>query len=273
MSDASVKTGRTDPKEVRRYLTRGVRVFSVSNLHAKVFVFGKHVLVGSSNVSMHSRDTLLEAAIETSDPKVRAKAIAWVASLACVTVTPALAAAKEKLYKPPEWGALTGMTSHASKHVVGKRLPVTEGHLWIVSTEEVTAWPKDEAALLDKQTADAKHEIKDPSRYSIESIRLPGRTKVVGARRGDSVITIHDDGEEISVWAPATVIAVRKYAVGRKRGVGLHLERRTGDNSYDLRSFRKFLKKLGIEVRSDTERSVRSARVKTAILEAFELSK
>ena len=272
MGDAAVKTGRTDPKEVRRYLARGARVFSVSNLHAKVFVFDKYVLVGSSNVSMHSRDTLLEAAIETSNPKVRGKAITWIASLAQVAVTPALAAAKAKLYKPPEWGTPTGATNRGSKPVAGKKLPVTDGRLWIVGTE-ATVWPKDEAPVLDKQAADAKRELKDPSHYWVDSIRLPGRTKLVRARRGDSVITIHDDGENASVWAPAAVIAARKYAVGKKRAVGLHLERRADENQYDLKGFKKFVKKLGIDVTSDIECVVRSASAKASILEAFALSR
>jgi hypothetical protein len=272
MGDASVKTGRTDPKEVSRYLARGVRVFSVSNLHAKVFVFDKHVIVGSSNVSTHSRDTLLEAAIESSDPKVRAKAIAWIASLAQVAVTPTLATAKEKLYKPPKWGSPTGATNHGSKRVAGKKLPVTDGQLWIVGTE-ATVWPEDEAPVLDKQAADAKRELKDPSHYSVDSIRLPERTKLERARRGDSVITIHDDGEDTAVWAPAAVIAARKYVVGKKRAVGLHLERRNDDKLYDLKGFKKFVKKLGIEVTSNIERVVWSASAKTAILGAFELSK
>lgn len=272
MGDAAVKTGRTDPKEVRRYLARGVRVFSVSNLHAKVFVFDKHVLVGSSNVSTHSRDTLLEAAIETSDPKVRGEAITWIASLAQVAVTPALAAAKAKLYEPPTWGTPTGATNRSSKPVAGKKLPVTDGQLWIVGTE-ATAWPKDEAPVLDKQAADAKRELKDPSHYWVDSIRLPGRTKLVRARRGDSVITIHDDGENTSVWPPAAVVAVREYVIGKKRAVGLHLERRDGDDQYDLRGFKKLVKKLGIEVTSDIERLVRSASAKASLLEAFALSR
>jgi hypothetical protein len=272
MGDAAVKTGRTDPKEVSRYLARGVRVFSVSNLHAKVFVFDKHVLVGSSNVSTHSRDTLLEAAIESSDPKVRAKAIAWIGSLAQVAMTPALATAKEKLYKPPKWGTPHGTTNRGSEPAAGKKLPVTDGQLWIVGTE-AAEWPEDEAPLLEKQAADAKRELEDPSHYWVDSIRLPGRTKLARARRGDSVITIHDDGEDIAVWAPAAVIAVRMYVAGRKRAVGLHLERREDADQYKLNSFKRFVKKLGIPVTPDIERAVRSARAKAAILEAFELSK
>jgi hypothetical protein len=102
---------------------------------------------------------------------------------------------------------------------------------------------------------------------------LPGRTKLEQARRGDSVITIHDDGEGTSVWAPAAVIAARKYVVGKKRAVGLHLERRDDDEVYELKSFKKFVKRFGIEVTSDIERAVRSASAKAAILGAFELSK
>ena len=45
--DASIETvsaGGTAPAALRRMLERGTRIFSAQNLHAKVFVFGRHSL-------------------------------------------------------------------------------------------------------------------------------------------------------------------------------------------------------------------------------------
>jgi phosphatidylserine/phosphatidylglycerophosphate/cardiolipin synthase-like enzyme len=43
-------------------------VYSFQGLHAKVFVFDQAAVVGSTNVSKHSRDNLTEAALLTTDP-------------------------------------------------------------------------------------------------------------------------------------------------------------------------------------------------------------
>src|SRR2546425_10788135 len=51
MSVRAAKSSQTDPREVRKYKEKGVKVYSCQNLHAKVFVLGKKAVVGSSNVS------------------------------------------------------------------------------------------------------------------------------------------------------------------------------------------------------------------------------
>src|SRR5689334_13238468 len=54
----AARTGCVDPREITKYLKRGVRVHAVSNLHAKVFVFPRRVLVGSTNISESSESHL-----------------------------------------------------------------------------------------------------------------------------------------------------------------------------------------------------------------------
>ena len=69
MSEGSVKEGQTSPTEVGNMLRRKVAVYSCRGLHAKAFVFGKTAVVGSANVSARSKNILIEAAIETTEPK------------------------------------------------------------------------------------------------------------------------------------------------------------------------------------------------------------
>ena len=47
-----------------------MRIFSVANLHAKVYVLGTTALIGSANASQHSAHTLVEAMLLTTDRKV-----------------------------------------------------------------------------------------------------------------------------------------------------------------------------------------------------------
>jgi phosphatidylserine/phosphatidylglycerophosphate/cardiolipin synthase-like enzyme len=48
-------------------IKRGVRVFSVANLHAKVFVLGRAAFIGSANVCKRSADSRIGAAVRLSE--------------------------------------------------------------------------------------------------------------------------------------------------------------------------------------------------------------
>jgi hypothetical protein len=59
-SENAVKSGLTCPDDLIALLKRGVRIFSIANLHAKVYVFGNAALIGSANASQHSARTLVD---------------------------------------------------------------------------------------------------------------------------------------------------------------------------------------------------------------------
>lgn len=265
MGDASVKTGRTDPKEVLSYLEKGVRVFSVENLHAKVFVLGDHVIVGSANVSAHSRDDLVEAAIESSDPKLRSSIVAWIESLAIDPVTPKLAEAKSKLYNPPKWGrpgrARRGRPRKGPRPEVGR--------VWIINTGLFTANVK-ESTILDEQSASAKRLLKHPSRYWVDTIRYSASDKFAReARTGHTVIEIHQDGSRFGVWPPARVIYRRAYKTGARKRVGIHLERRASDAGRAWHDFKKAASAAGVRVSKRSERELRNPDHHAPLLEFF----
>src|SRR5437867_1112590 len=55
-SRRAVSCGQTNPTDLLGLIKAGVRVYSVENLHAKVFVLGRLAFVGSTNVSTHSAE-------------------------------------------------------------------------------------------------------------------------------------------------------------------------------------------------------------------------
>lgn len=81
-SDAAIAGGRTSVEALQRLLEREVRLYSVPNLHAKVFVFDATVIAGSSNLSAASQQTLIEAAVCTRDPQVARQATNFIEGLA-----------------------------------------------------------------------------------------------------------------------------------------------------------------------------------------------
>ncbi|SOE59129.1 hypothetical protein SAMN05414139_01479 [Burkholderia sp. D7] len=62
-SDASIAAGRTDAVTLEGYLGAGVRMVSIANLHAKVFVLDGIAIIGSANASRRSANHYVEAAV------------------------------------------------------------------------------------------------------------------------------------------------------------------------------------------------------------------
>jgi hypothetical protein len=63
----TMELGQTSPDDLEVLVERGVHVFNLSNLHAKIFGFGKVAYVGSMNASVGSwQGRLLEAALEST---------------------------------------------------------------------------------------------------------------------------------------------------------------------------------------------------------------
>lgn len=74
-SDTSLKNGTVSPKVVQRWMKAGVRVYSLSGLHAKIVVAERSdkpsvVILGSANASAASRDSKAEACIVCSDEHI-----------------------------------------------------------------------------------------------------------------------------------------------------------------------------------------------------------
>src|SRR5438034_685318 len=67
-SERSVASGQTCPADLIKIVKHGVAVYSVPNLHAKVFVLGRAAYIGSANVSSRSASQLIEAVIRTTEP-------------------------------------------------------------------------------------------------------------------------------------------------------------------------------------------------------------
>lgn len=67
MSPWRVRGGATDPSGVKEFLDKKVSVYSCEGLHAKVFVLGNHLIVGSTNLSESSNSWLDEAALATTE--------------------------------------------------------------------------------------------------------------------------------------------------------------------------------------------------------------
>lgn len=69
-SDASMRQGSTSKGALHSFAAAGAQVFGVGRLHAKVMVFGKWAIVGSSNLSTRASQAISIEAAVVSDSSV-----------------------------------------------------------------------------------------------------------------------------------------------------------------------------------------------------------
>lgn len=102
-SDSSVRSGATNPSELKKLLNRGVEIYSYPKLHSKVFLLGETLFVGSSNVSINSKDNLFEAVLETNQSLVLEQAEKYILTLTHSRITKEEIFRLQEIYKPPKW--------------------------------------------------------------------------------------------------------------------------------------------------------------------------
>lgn len=103
MSERAVRSGQTKPSEIGKLLKAGVDVHTVENLHAKVFVADGLPIVGSTNASHNSAETLVEAVLETQHREIVRSCRDFVRSLRGELVTPEYVKHMQRLYRPPRF--------------------------------------------------------------------------------------------------------------------------------------------------------------------------
>jgi hypothetical protein len=88
-SIATISAGATSPIALEKLRKRDVEIYTVQNLHAKVFAFDKMAFVGSSNVSNSSKVRLIEAVLQSDDPKTLTSIRSFVQSISLTRLSAA----------------------------------------------------------------------------------------------------------------------------------------------------------------------------------------
>ncbi|MCI0390522.1 MAG: phospholipase D family protein [Acidobacteria bacterium] len=200
-SERAVSAGQTCPKDLLALLKRGVRVFSVPNLHAKVYVVGRSAYIGSANVSNYSAKQLLEAMSNTTAPKVVTAARQFVRDLCLHELTPKVLKRLSKIYEPPE---ISGEKSAkvSQKHRASRpTLPTLK-----LAQLKLEDWSEREYAIHDKGLATAKKRREHPRTFEPDSFCWVGQCPY---QQKDVVIQITNEGKgRVFVSPPGEVLHV-----------------------------------------------------------------
>jgi hypothetical protein len=238
MSPATVKAGSTDPHEIEKLIRRGVQVFTRRNLHAKIVIADRKVLVGSANVSKNSRDILDEAAILTDDPIIARRAKEFLNRICIEPVLPEYLAECKSIYKPPRF-----ISKRSTK---GKRTRrAAHAKLWLVNLVDYLSFPDSEIEAFEKSKDKALALLKNTPQSMLSTFHWPHKPKMADElEAGDWIIQcIRHKDKSISVCPPACLIFVDHYIrnlQGKERYV-FHLKYPKRGEKMSWTKFRKAL--------------------------------
>lgn len=217
-SEAAVTSGQTCPVDLVKLAKRGVRVFSVANLHAKLFVFGSRAYIGSANASYHSAETMLEAVMETTDRDAVKAARTYIRGLCLHELGPEELDRLSKLYKPPRLKGGRRKRGKKASSQTRPDLPTLRIAQLVLKDPPAGS----EEAQEEGERA-AKSKRKKRTTHVLEDIHWHGRK--CPYHRGDTVLQVVNQGNgQKLVSPPANVIHTKPWRRNNMRVTFVYLE-------------------------------------------------
>jgi hypothetical protein len=216
-SELAVASGQTAPADLSKLVKRGVRVYSVPNLHAKVFVLGRAAYIGSANVSNRSASRLVEAVIRTTEASAVRDTRQFVHDHCLHELTPTVLKHLAKLYRPPliPGGKNEKKTAKQTSH--RPTLP----RLLLAQLQLEERSERDQS-LHDAGLVIAKKRRAHTRSFELDSFRFSGRCNY---QRGDVVIQVTDEGGgSFLASPPGNVLYVRTRNEGNRKISFVYLE-------------------------------------------------
>ena len=203
-SEGAVSSGQTCPFDLDKLMKRGVSIYSVPNLHAKVYVFDEIAYVGSANASNRSATHLIECVIRSLESGVIKNAKRFIQSLLIDELTPKRIEQLKRIYKQPRVPGIKG--SHRKKISSHVRPEIPKLFIAQLSNCELS---KKEEKQYDQGFRSAKKLQKYPKRFELDGFRVSGRCSYL---RGNQVIQVLEgkSGQKM-VYPPGYVRLIRRY--------------------------------------------------------------
>lgn len=216
-SEAAVKSGQTCPAELLKLQKTGVRIFSAPNLHAKLFVFGQRVFIGSTNVSNRSANTLIEAIVATTEREAVKAARAFAKELCVHELGPESLKSLQKLYRPPR---LPGNhATHRPRSTQSIRLNMPKLR---IAQLIANAPPEESEHTQEAGERVARSKKQHRKTHVVQTFWWEGACPV---RERDTVIQVveeHDGRKFVS--PPGNVLHQRRWSNGRQKITFVYLE-------------------------------------------------
>jgi hypothetical protein len=210
MSLGTVRAGVTDPREVRKLMNKGVKVFSRGSLHAKFIIIDKTLIASSANISNNSNNKLDEVGIVTTDSTAIRRALEFFEKLCTEPVREQYLKACIKAYKPQPFDR--GKQSQKSGRI-------RQAKLWFISGIKDINPSEKEKKSIETVEKKAEKKLKNPDKTSVAWIQYARRPKYLNdIQPGDWVVKCTSDGSSQYVSAPEQALSedIRIASSGNK---------------------------------------------------------
>ena len=234
-SESAIKSGQTSAAALAKFSKAGAEIYSCENLHAKVLVIGRKVLIGSCNLSASSANTLRELAVLTSNTSIRSQTLAFIYKLIRES-TPIDDKFLKRISKLPipkrRWSAKN------------TRKPIKLGsRTWVIRTEElITERYKNEEFFVEQAESEIERKL-HKSKAKINNVRWTGKKRFRSlAREGDTIIELElqKPDKQIIVYSPVSIL-MRQH---RQKWTRFYYEAPSEEKSWA--TFERALHKIGI---------------------------
>jgi len=242
-SEGVIKGGLTSAKVLNRAFQGGVEIFSCPNLHAKVYVFDRTAVVGSSNTSESSADRLLEAAVITDEPSIVSASRKLIKELQHKSQRIGQAELQRLLKIPVE-----RKVSFGTRRLPSVNVNPQPGATWLVATHplNMTRYTKEEKRAERGQKIAEEHLAKRSS--EAEWIRFSKNSNIAKkAQDNDWVIQMWSSKQDGRVFRVLRGAPIR-YMQREVNCVRIYLEDFKNSESEGLRwgTFQKIARDAGI---------------------------
>jgi hypothetical protein len=255
-SKGAVSGGQTCPADLAVLLKRGVRIYSEPKLHAKVFVAGKTAYIGSANASQSSADTLIEAAVRTTESSVVRDAREFVLDGCIFELGPRALKELSEVYQPPKGG---GGAKGGRKQPSGPRL--------LFASLILEEWSDSEQQLYEKGLLVARSRRENPRSWDMEAFPYYGKCPF---EKGDVVMQILDVGKgRLMAEPPGNVIHVLSSPGTGGQEVAFVYVERPADRRRQLKRVAHAVGCSQAELFLHRDRVIREGPFKRAVLKAW----
>lgn len=255
----NVKAGQVNPFEVEKLIKKGVDVYNIENLHSKIFLFDKSVIVGSANVSENSEVRLIESGVLTNDPKVIAASGRFIADHCIEKVEQDYLEVCKKNYSPTKYFGSSKKIKSNDKVI--KKL----SRLWVLSTR----YKNINSDISERAQIKFEDKITNKRVFSTEKITYPPKDKLINeVKEGDIIIEIFNQNERAVVYTPKRALGVTWNKP--KTHKVLIVEERINPKTKGWKVIESELRKQGIRmITKNTTREIKNENTKRVLLKCL----
>lgn len=229
-SEGAVSKGQSCPEELLKLYKKGVKIFSKEGLHAKLFIIGKTLYIGSTNVSDNSENYFIEAVLKTTDRDAVAEAKFFIQKYCSgLDLGEEQLLKLQKIYNPPK-----GFKASTS----GKNKSGTELPPFHVCHLELVNYSEEEEKQSQKGKKEAARKFQNNSRHISNEFLWTNELK---GKFGDTILQITEEEEKSYVSPPGTLYHLRKWGNGTKQKIFCYVEIPKQKRRKNLEYFKKYL--------------------------------